>query len=154
MDTLLSSRPPLEYLKPFDKSSYRNLEGIIERDRNYPAHFEDGPPPEPSKVESYRERKEREWKEEMIEHRRRIEEKVKDWKPKLNSKATHDPYKTLFVSNLDKTVDEMRLRRVFLDYGDVKKVVIVKNLNGVSKGYAFIEFTNYEDYKSLLFNYL
>jgi U1 small nuclear ribonucleoprotein len=154
MDTLLSTRPPLEYIKPFDKSSYSNLEGIIEPDRNYCSLFENGPPPKRPKVGNYRENKEREWKEKMIDHIKKVKEEMKNWDPNLNPKATHDPYKTLFVSNLDKNTDEKYLKRVFETYGEVRKVVIVRDLKGVSRGYGFVEFANYEDYKSLLFNYL
>lgn len=153
MDTLLLPRPPLEYIKPFDKTTYKGLEGLIQPDRNYLTLFENGPPPERSKVDNYRELKEKKWKEKMLEHIKGKKEEIKNWDPKSNPNATHDPYKTLFVSNLSRNTDEKRLKRVFETYGPVRKVVIVKDLKGNSRHYGFVEFENYDDYKSFLFNY-
>lgn len=153
MDTLLLPRPPLEYIKPFDKPTYKKLEGVIQPDRNYLTLFENGPPPERDKVENYRERKEREWKEKMLEHMKKTKEEIKKWDPKSNPNTTHDSYRTLFVSNLSKNTDEKYLKRVFEEYGPVRKVVIVKDLKGNSRHYGFVEFENYEDYNSFLFNY-
>lgn len=149
MDTLLSSRPPLEYLKPFDKPTYKRLDGIIEPDRNCCSLFESGPPPERLKVENPRERREREWKEKTVEHVKKIREESKDWDPRANSKATRDPYKTLFVCRLSKNVDEAYLKRVFGDYGSVRKAVLVKDKNGKSRNYAFVEFEKTEEYIGL-----
>eukprot|EP00826_Nyctotherus_ovalis_P034520 TRINITY_DN2885_c0_g1_i4.p1 TRINITY_DN2885_c0_g1~~TRINITY_DN2885_c0_g1_i4.p1 ORF type:complete len:340 (+),score=91.00 TRINITY_DN2885_c0_g1_i4:195-1214(+) len=150
MDILLSSRPPLEYLKPFDKPTYKRLDGIIEPDRNYCSLFESGPPPERPKVENPRERKEREWKEKTIEHIKKIREESKDWNPKGNPKATHDPYKTLFVCRLNKNISEAYLKQVFEDYGAVRKVVLVKDRDGKSRNYAFVEFEKTDEYIGLV----
>lgn len=144
------TRPPLEYLKPFEKPVYKRLEGIIEPDRNYFGLFENGPPPEKEKVENYKEHKEREWREKTLEHIKKVKEEMKNWDPKYNPNATHEPYKTLFVCRLNKDTTEKYLKRVFEEYGPVKKVVIVKDLNGNSRKYGFVEFENYDDFRGAL----
>lgn len=47
---------------------------------------------------------------------------------------------TLYVSNISVTVTEQVLISLFSEYGRVKNCVIVKNLQKVSRGFAFIEF--------------
>ncbi len=71
--------------------------------------------------------------------------KLKDaialWDPNApDSKHTKDAYKTLFVGRLSKKVTSEALKVAMQDYGDVANVCIVEDLNGNSRGYAFVEF--------------
>lgn len=56
-----------------------------------------------------------------------------------------DPYKTLFVYNLDYSTTEEKLKSVFSEFGEIKS--IVKPKRGKGMGYAFIEFVNEDDFK-------
>ncbi|MES1918690.1 hypothetical protein MHBO_000617 [Bonamia ostreae] len=51
-----------------------------------------------------------------------------------------NPFKTLFVSRLEKTLTENQIKAVFERFGDIKRIRLVKNKNNVSRGYAFLEF--------------
>lgn len=74
-------------------------------------------------------------------------ERVKNWKPLENEKATEDPYKTLFVSRLSYTTTEKKLKREFEQYGPIKKVIIIKNpKTDKSNGYGFVEFEHKRDF--------
>ncbi|CAH3157953.1 unnamed protein product [Porites lobata] len=69
------------------------------------------------------------------------------------TKRTHDSTKdpnTVFVSNLLFSVDEERLKDVFLPLGEVVEVRLVRNQIGKSKGYAYVEFKNQSSVEAAL----
>lgn len=52
----------------------------------------------------------------------------------------------LFVSNLDRSVNEAALKALFSELGPVVSVkIIIDKLSGVSKGFGFIEMSNDSD---------
>jgi RNA recognition motif-containing protein len=57
---------------------------------------------------------------------------------------------TVFVSNLEFKVDEKKLEDIFSQFGEIKEVRLVRNFKGLSKGYAYIEFTTIESVKKAL----
>lgn len=57
-------------------------------------------------------------------------------------------YLTLFVGRLSYETNEKKLRREFEQYGAIKRVVVVQDLDGKPRGYAFIEFEKEEDLMS------
>ena len=77
-------------------------------------------------------------------------ERIKNWNPKSNPKATNNPYKTLFLYGLGKNVDENSLKFEFEEFGTVKEVKIIKNRKGENKGYGFIEFERTKDFREAL----
>ena len=56
-----------------------------------------------------------------------------------------DCYKTIFVARLAYTTTEERLKKEFETFGDIDHVRIVKNLEGKSKGYAFVTYRREKD---------
>jgi len=85
----------------------------------------------------------------MKSHIAKIKEEYKKWNPFVTSdNVTEDPYKTIIVANLAFTTTEERLREVFEMYGHIKNVILVKDKEGTSQGYAFIEFENMRGFKS------
>eukprot|EP00976_Prorocentrum_cordatum_P089080 1187598-Prorocentrum_minimum.AAC.3 len=56
------------------------------------------------------------------------------------------PGSTLFVGNLPLTLEEAALREMFPEesYGTLHRCFLVLNKEGLSKGYGFVEFDNYE----------
>lgn len=68
--------------------------------------------------------------------------------PFENEEATEDPYKTLLVAKLSFETDEERLKREFSSYGQIKKVRVIRDKDGKSRGYAFIEFERRRDFLS------
>lgn len=67
-------------------------------------------------------------------------EAIKAAYPTESDSLTEDPYKTLFISNLDYSITTENLETTFKVYGDLANVVIVKDKNGKPKGYAFVQF--------------
>ena len=55
---------------------------------------------------------------------------------------------TLFIGNLSYLITESRLREVCEKYGPIENLVIVKDLEGKSRGYAFVEYTSDDDLKT------
>lgn len=54
-------------------------------------------------------------------------------------------YNTLFVGRLSYDTNDKKLRREFEQFGNIKSLRIVTDLDGKSRGYAFIEFEREED---------
>ena len=49
----------------------------------------------------------------------------------------------LFVSNLDRSVNEEALKALFIEFGPVISVKIISDkLSGISKGFGFVEMSN------------
>lgn len=78
----------------------------------------------------------------------KIEQGIATWTPADNSKATTDPYKTLFVSRINYETSESKLRREFEQFGKINKIVMVQDKNGKPRGYAFIEYSHKSEMSS------
>jgi len=76
-----------------------------------------------------------------------LEQRLLLWHPHENKKATQDPLKTLFVARLSYDLNEEDLRHEFSRYGTIKDVKLVRDLNGKSRWYSFIEFKESRDFK-------
>ena len=57
-----------------------------------------------------------------------------------SSQSSKAEDRTVFISNLDFSLTEQQLMKVFSKCGDVIDVRLVKNFGGKSKGYGFVEF--------------
>lgn len=79
------------------------------------------------------------------EHEHVLKKKIEDWVEKNHQFG--DSAKTIFISNIDYEVDEKLLEKNFKYYGKIKKVTIIRDTNGKSRGYGFIEFFNTSDCK-------
>lgn len=60
-------------------------------------------------------------------------------KPK-DARDKGNDLQTVFVSNLDFSVDDEKLKEVFSQFGPIVDVRLVRNFKGLSKGFAYIEF--------------
>ncbi|CAG7734522.1 unnamed protein product [Allacma fusca] len=74
-------------------------------------------------------------------HSKQSENHVENVQNKVQHDSTKDS-RTVFVSNLDFSVDENDIRTFFTDVGDVEEVRLVKNFLGKSKGYAYVVFSS------------
>ncbi|KAK3585302.1 hypothetical protein CHS0354_040249 [Potamilus streckersoni] len=64
-------------------------------------------------------------------------------KYKPNKDVRGIPENTVFVAHLNPNTSETTLESVFSEYGEIKNLRLVKDIvTGISKGYAFIEYTN------------
>lgn len=69
--------------------------------------------------------------------------------PKEDANAAGtDPMKTLFVSRLDYTTGEADLKVEFGRHGPIRQLTLVRDKNGKSRGYAFIEYEHSGDMKA------
>ena len=151
INILFRARPPLRFLNfPF-KGIHRNYTGIFDngQNKNIMERFEKEPPKIETKLPKNVLK--------IIDIIKNIEiekeknkEKIKNWNPKLNPKATSNPYKTLFVYKLGKNIDENLLKSEFEEFGTIKQVKIIRNRKGENKGYAFIEFERTKDFREAL----
>lgn len=70
---------------------------------------------------------------------------IQNWDPHNMENATHDPFKTLFVGRLSFSLSEKHLKREFENYGRIREVYLIRDRNGNSRGYAFVEFEHERD---------
>jgi len=80
--------------------------------------------------------------------RRLVEQGLEGYQPSEDPNATTDPYRTLFVGRLDYEVTEDKLEREFGYYGAVSSVKLVRDKDGKSRGYGFIEFEREGDMRA------
>ena len=143
LQSLFNPRPPLQYLKAPIKPKCRSYTGLAE----YIDMFEEGEPPEKKPVEGIRERKEKEKKIKIEEHLKKLEEEMKNFNPKELEIASN-PFRTIFVCRISFETTDARLKKEFELYGPIKSIKVVRDTEGKSKGYGFIEFENEEGYKN------
>ena len=149
INILFRARPPLRFLNfPF-KGIHRNYTGVFDGGENILDKFEK----EPQKKEIKLPKK----IVKIIDIIKKLEiekemnkERIKNWHPKNNPKATSNPYKTLFVYRLGKNVDENLLKYEFEEFGTIKEVKIIRNRKGENKGYGFIEYERTKDFREAL----
>lgn len=67
------------------------------------------------------------------------------WNPFENEKSTSDPYKTLFISNINYETSEKKVKREFDQYGEIKRIRLIKDTEGKPRGYGFIEYEHKKD---------
>ena len=86
------------------------------------------------------ERRQERLKEKKLRSEERLNAALAQWHPKENPNATGDPFKTLFLGRLHYDIDEKQLKKEFERYGKVVSVRLIKDAQGKSRGYAFVEF--------------
>ena len=143
LQSLFNPRPPLPYVKVPIKPKCRPYNGLAD----YVDMFEEGDPPAKSKSESLQQLKLREKKEKHEEFVKKLEEELKAYNPKEINAETN-AFKTLFVCRLGYETTDAKLKKEFEIYGVIKSLRIIKDKEGKSRGYAFIEYENEEDYKN------
>ncbi|CAM9806571.1 unnamed protein product [Choristocarpus tenellus] len=107
--------------------------------------FEKGTPPAPEAFETPRQRHERVTAAKRKADAEAMQAELEKWKPKENAKAAGDAYKTLFVSKISYDTTEKKLRREFEQFGRIKSIRMVNDLEGKPRGYAFVEYENEDD---------
>jgi len=74
-----------------------------------------------------------------------LPKKIKTDDFKNLSEEEQKKLRTVFLSNLDYTVSDSDIKDIMKSSGIVLDVRLVKKPNGQSKGYAFVEYENYDD---------
>ncbi|KAG2183009.1 hypothetical protein INT44_005990 [Umbelopsis vinacea] len=144
---LFAPRPPLPYIPPLDKdpSKRKGLQigGIAQYTDMLKTYDQDYVP-----WKSIAERK-----KEKMEGKRKaaaeaVEKGLATWNPESDEKIIGDPFCVLFVSRLSYNLTEDDLMRAFDSYGPIKNIRLVRDTEGKSKGYAFIEFEREKDMRA------
>jgi len=144
--SLFAPRPPIPYMPPVDTGTLPQYTGLAQ----FLTQFEETPPSSQGRnpFETKSSRKKRLVKEKLDHHRQQIEEAAQKYDPTTDTKATGDPYRTLFVGKISYNTTEHKLKREFEIYGPVKKVRVVQDEGAKPRGYAFIEYEKERDMKS------
>ena len=143
LQSLFNPRPPLPYVKVPIKPKCRPYNGLAD----YVDMLEEGDPPERIISETLFQKRAKEKQAVLEEKQKILEEQIKSYNPKdynLESNA----FKTLFVCRLGYETTETKLKREFEIYGSIKSIKIIRDKQGKSRGYGFIEYENEEDYKN------
>eukprot|EP01114_Cavostelium_apophysatum_P007306 TRINITY_DN1937_c0_g1_i1.p1 TRINITY_DN1937_c0_g1~~TRINITY_DN1937_c0_g1_i1.p1 ORF type:complete len:211 (-),score=45.84 TRINITY_DN1937_c0_g1_i1:590-1222(-) len=145
---LFAARPPIPYMPLPEKRNLPPLSGLAQ----FVSQFEDPAvnPPGPGRnpFETKKERKKAKAVEKITKHKQVLEEKVKEWDPNKDTKATGDPYRTLFVAKISYNTSDYKLKKEFEVFGPIKKIRIITDQKGKPRGYAFIEFEKERDMRA------
>lgn len=79
-------------------------------------------------------------RERAINNLNHLKELKKNYRPEEDKKIKGDPQKTVFIGRLNYETTESTLSRYFGSYGEIRRLRLVEDARGKSKGYAFIEF--------------
>nr|BAN64598.1 U1 snRNP, putative [Babesia bovis]BAN65247.1 U1 snRNP, putative [Babesia bovis] len=147
---LFQARPPLEYIPPIENGMKKKFNGIAD----YVGYFsKEQVPPDPP-FETPHQRADKKKRERIIEHHKKQKAERDAYDPKYdpalargatNPWLTHDPYKTLFVSNIPYEVTEKQLWKEFDVYGRVRRIRMINDRKNIPRGYAFIEYNDERD---------
>ncbi|RLN61324.1 hypothetical protein BBJ28_00005319 [Nothophytophthora sp. Chile5] len=110
--------------------------------------FETENPPPREVKETPKERRERVRKEKMAANDAKMQAERVKWDPNAEDPhKTEDAYKTLFVGRISYETTEQQLRHEFEQYGAVKRVRLLEDADGKSRGYGFVEYEKEADMK-------
>lgn len=140
---LFAARKPLDPFPAFKSKHPRRYIGLSD----YVKKFEVTPPPAPIPFESPRQRKQRIKRTKLLQHLQQQQQLVELYKPLQDKNIQGDPFCTLFIGKLSYDTTEKKLKREFEVYGQIKRIKIITNKEGKSRGYAFIEYFNDKDMK-------
>merc|ERR1712070_993221 len=143
---LFLPRVPLDFKKPLPKPKCRALDGLA----GFLDGFEDPDftPAKPPPLETKEEKKKRKQQEANVRNTVAVADRKEAWDPKEKHKDAGDAYKTLFVGRMSFETDEEKVRREFENYGPIKSVTMIQDLNGKPRGYCFIEYERERDMRT------
>ena len=143
LNFFFKAKPPLEGPPNIEKKNCRRYGGVFEGESQ---KLKELLYSEKSNLEKNSENvncKYLELAKKIKQNEEELKEKISNYNPKDNSdKKTKEPTKTIFVGRLDYKVDETVLEKHFNRFGKIVMVKLVRDLNGNSRGYAFIEYAS------------
>ena len=138
LQSLFNPRPPLPFLKVPLKPKCRSYEGIAD----YVDLMEEGPPPPSEELPKASSKQQK-----LESHQQSLNLLRQNYDPKEYNLPS-DPYLTLFVCRLNFETTESKLEKEFGIYGPIRSINLVRDKQGNSRGYAFIEYENKNDFKN------
>ncbi|GAN03706.1 conserved hypothetical protein [Mucor ambiguus] len=144
---LFAPRPPLSYVPPLDKDPERRVGCIVggiasyvNELKNYDADYV----PWKSLEEKRKEKAEMKRKKAEVA----LQEALAKYDPEQDENIDGDPFNTLFVTHLSPELTESDLMSEFELYGQIKKIRLIRDKEGKSRCYAFIEFEREKDMRA------
>lgn len=147
---LFQSRPPVDYVPPIENGMKKKMTGLAD----FVSHLtNEKVPPEPP-TETPRQRADRRKRKRLISFEEEQKEAQKAYDPSYdpalargstNPWLTHDPFKTLFVTNIAYDVTDKQLWKEFEVYGRVRRIRMITDRKNRPRGYAFIEYSDDRD---------
>ncbi|KAI9033361.1 hypothetical protein DFJ74DRAFT_601278 [Hyaloraphidium curvatum] len=144
---LFTPRPALPFVEPVDKDTaklpkpkFLGLAAFVDRAK--------GHDPEYVRTETHKERHDRIAAENKEKADEAIKAALAEWDPSSDPNVKSDPYRTLFVGRLSYETTEKTLAQAFETYGAIRTVTVVKDKEGKSRGYGFVEFESERDLKN------
>ncbi|RUS15267.1 hypothetical protein BC937DRAFT_92677 [Endogone sp. FLAS-F59071] len=156
---LFAPRPPLPFSYPLDRDPAKRkgptISGIahlVEQLKDYDADYVPWETVEEKRKKKFFYVISDAWRCQAEERKRKADEAIKvaleKWNPEKDEHVEGDPFKTLFVARLSYPLSEKDLGREFEMYGPIKRMRIVKDQEGKSRGYAFIEYEREKDMRA------
>jgi len=145
---LFTPRPPIPFIPPQEKPIPPPYTGIAQFVTAFAPETNENLSLGRDPFETKKTRKKRLLKERIKKHKDQLEEAITNWDPQKDSKATVDPYKTLFVAKISYGTTEHKLKREFEIYGPIRKIRLVQDKDGKPRGYAFIEYEREKDMRN------
>jgi len=146
--SLFAPRPPIMFLAPMEKRPPPPYTGIGQFVSEFKAPDVDEAEKGRDPFETKQMRKVRFRKNKIKKHDEVIVTEAANWDPSKYTKATTDPYKTLFVARLNYNTSENKVKREFEQYGPVKKVRLIEDTkSNKPRGFAFVEYERERDMK-------
>ncbi|KAG0180440.1 hypothetical protein DFQ29_000686 [Apophysomyces sp. BC1021] len=144
---LFAPRPPLPYAAPLDKDPEKRvgakvsgITSVVGLLKNYDPDYV------PWKtIEERRKEKIETRKKKATENLAKAEV---EYNPENDANVQGNPFNTLFIARLSYDMTDSDLLREFELYGPVKHLRLVKDTEGKSRGYAFIEYEREKDMKA------
>lgn len=147
LQMLFSARGRLPYVRPMEKPKCRQIDNLCHGTANFVEKLEVSKDDEKPDFIPKAELKRKLWFEKLEEHKERVKEEYQKCSTFLNKGnpfeqegITEDPKRTIIVYRLSYSTTEEKLKKEFDKYGKIKKVRIIKDLEGKSRGYGFVEF--------------
>lgn len=139
--------PPLAHYPPILQRRKQEWTGVA----SYLQHFEKTPPTERVVMPTAKSIRELKKKRNMEAHLKALEPLKEAYRKEQKESGGEvegmNCYNTLFVGRLAYEVTERKLLREMETFGPVKDIKIIKDKEGKSRGYAFVEYEHEEDMK-------
>lgn len=89
-------------------------------------------------------------KQKQLSIKQNYQRQLDDWNnlellQKKEQEFMKDPFKTIFVSRLDYSINELDLSKKFIKFGTIESIRIIRDKSGKSRGYGFIVFEKLSD---------
>lgn len=133
---LFVPRKPLEFLPPKKKRPQTEIGGVADLLNR----FEIIPAPPSLPFDDFNQRRARRHREKHEKHQSELKAARALYDPLVDEKSIGNRLKTIFVGRLSYDTTESKLRREMEYFGVVNQLRIVRDENGSSRGYAFVEF--------------